>query len=215
MSFTEEEKQNWLHLSKQKLEEAKKDLADNEGWEVIKEDSGVTGYKIDVPNDANKKVKGGGVIKTKMTPEDFLAWLASFDTVEKTKELDSTCNSKALIANPTPELSVWHVEHASPMFMVSGRDETTLHQTFREGETLYKIIVSVDHPSFPKPSSGYVRMNMKLFALRVQKKGEDELEVWNVSHVDPSGYIPAALINARAVGEASMYTLKLKNMIEK
>jgi hypothetical protein len=65
----------WRQLSDLKLEEVKKDMSSMEGWELLKEENGIAGYCIDVPNDANKKVKGGGVIKTNMTPRQFMEWI--------------------------------------------------------------------------------------------------------------------------------------------
>jgi hypothetical protein len=68
-------KESWKALSDLKLEEAKKDMSSMEGWELLKKENGISGYCTTIPNDPNKKVKGGGAIKTNMSPRQFMEWI--------------------------------------------------------------------------------------------------------------------------------------------
>ncbi|KAL0489049.1 hypothetical protein AKO1_013846 [Acrasis kona] len=216
MLHSEDDIRKWLHLTEEKLDEAKKDLASMDGWELIKEDNGIRGYKISVPNDSHKKTKGGGIIKTNKSPEEFLKWLDQFDTPENAKTFDSACKYKQVIAKPTEELTIYHDKHKSPMALVSSRESVTIYRKFKDSDNRwFKIGTSVDHTSFPKPDRAHVRINMKLNALSVEKKKDGELEVWSVTHLDPGGSLPASLVNSYAVGGTSMLALKIKNLIEK
>ncbi|KAL0481121.1 hypothetical protein AKO1_012890 [Acrasis kona] len=205
-----------LDLSKAKLEEAKRDLATLNGWELVQSESGISGYKIDVPNDANKKVKGGGIIKTKLSPKEYLEWFFSYlIDEEKRKAFDPLCNKREVVYENKPnELKIYHVQYTSPSMMVSHRDTVMQIQFFHEDNASYSIGVEVDHPSLPQSPSGYVRMKNKLNCMMAKKKNDGELEVWNISHFDPSGYVPAWIVNAQAVGEASMFLVKVKQAAE-
>jgi hypothetical protein len=91
--ITEEKKKRWLALSEQKLQEVKDDMSTTEGWTLLKEDSGMSGYSADVPNDANKKVKGGGPIKTNMTPKQFTEWIDGIYSKSNINYFRSKCRS--------------------------------------------------------------------------------------------------------------------------
>jgi hypothetical protein len=101
--------------------------------------------------------------------------------------------------------------------MVSNRDSLVQMRTIHENENQsYRISVSIDDDAFPdyQPNSGYVRMNAKLSAWAVSKKKDGELDVWYFNHTDPSGYIPAWIVNSRLT-DGSLSALKCKKIIEK
>ncbi|KAL0486291.1 hypothetical protein AKO1_011956 [Acrasis kona] len=211
-TFTQEEIQQWSDMMDSKWKEALVDLSDNGGWDFVKQQSNCTAYKKHVANDPHMKIKGGGSIKTDMSAKEFLDWfLNQFEHVEKRKIIDPMCNFREKIASLNEDLSIYHMQYDSPAVLVSCRDSICLYKNYQESNKFYIIGVSVEHPSFPKPAKKYVRMNNKINAFSIEKKVDGDIEVWNVSHLDPCGNIPSWLSSGQ---ECMTFILKLKDILD-
>ncbi|KAL0480222.1 START domain-containing protein [Acrasis kona] len=214
MVLSEVDKKAFGEAINKKLQELKDDLSTNDGWTFLKEEGGMKSYITDVPNDPNKKVKGGGPIKTNMSPADFMAWLdeKNGDPVKR-KDYDPSMIYREIIEEIEPNWVVLHVGLDSGSMMVSNRESLCQMRTYIDDKVAYRVTESCDHESFPKVMGGFVRLNAKLSGWYAEKKNEGELELWYVNHSDPAGYVPAWLANKR-LGQAALSALVCKKMIE-
>ena len=75
-----------------------------------------------------------------------------------------------------------------------------------EPNTSWLLSFSVDHDKQPEDDTKYVRAVVHMNVFRFEKVGNNT-RVWKFSHIDPSGYIPVAVIN--------LYASKLIQVIKK
>ncbi|KAL0480435.1 hypothetical protein AKO1_011078 [Acrasis kona] len=212
--ISEEDKKTLGSAVELKLKELKHDLSTLDGWTFLKEESGIKSYSITIEGDSNLKVKGGGIIKTNKTPEQFMDWLDEQNcNAEKRKTYDPTIIFREIIDRFGPDWYVFHAGMESGSMMVSNRELLGQNKRFVEGDKVYRVATSCEHESYPEVKQGFVRLISKLNGWYAAKKGEGELEVWYVNHSDPSGYVPAWLVNTR-LGTTALSVLKCKNMIE-
>jgi hypothetical protein len=95
-----------------------------------------------------------------------------------------------------------HLKYNTPGgFLVSNRDFVSQTKTFTEGENILRVTSAVQGDEFPE-ESGFLRAQMILSGWYVEKASEKQLKIVFVNHSDPSGWIPAMVVNSKLLDAA-------------
>lgn len=161
------------------------------GWKLESDKKGLKVYTRDDAETGCKWVRGETIVDT--VPQDIIDRVLFSETKEA--KYDTTTEESKALENINGIYFHYSLGKKSSMF-VAARDTITMTRVIKEGDIIFCIGTSVDHPDMPE-RSGIVRADIIIWGYVLTPLAEDPTKT-NMVYIlgtDAKGSVPKTVVN--------------------
>lgn len=169
-------------------------LSSNEGWTTVSTEQNIVTKSAKIDKSSIECFMSYGLVKSPINKLVNYLWKI-YDNIEGVKIQDADVVEYSILENIDNGCRVCRQVNHLPWPLWSRESVYAQYVKQIDSNRICIVMYSVNHNAAPVNLNSYVRTNINISAIYLEKIDQHSTKVYRIAHVDPSGYIPSSITN--------------------